>query len=171
MRTAGIPVFFTLGNNDSYSGDYVSDPNGKFYQDMGRFGLPLFQGLMNYLDKADSSFVAAYRKHDDQGFHIEQSYVTAPNLNGRPLIIADPMLATGASFIKAIPSLLSNGLPSEIHIVCVIASQEGINYVKQALPEAHIWVGAIDPRLNDKSYILPGLGDAGDLCFGEKLQN
>ena len=136
-----------------------------------RAGLPLFQGLMNYLDKADSSFVAAYRKHDEQGFHIEQSYVTAPNLEGRPLIIADPMLATGASFVKAVPSLLSNGTPSELHIVCVIASQEGINFVKQALPEAHIWVGAIDPRLNDKSYILPGLGDAGDLCFGEKLQN
>jgi uracil phosphoribosyltransferase len=136
-----------------------------------RAGLPLFQGLMNYLDKADSSFVAAYRKHDEKGFHIEQSYVTAPNLEGRPLIIADPMLATGASFIKAIPSLLSNGTPSEIHIVCVIASQEGIDFVQNALPNAHIWVGAIDPRLNDKSYILPGLGDAGDLCFGEKLQN
>jgi uracil phosphoribosyltransferase len=81
------------------------------------------------------------------------------------------MLATGASFIKAIPSLLSNGTPSEIHIVCVIASQEGIDFVQNALPNAHIWAGAIDPRLNDKSYILPGLGDAGDLCFGEKLQN
>jgi len=136
-----------------------------------RAGIPLFQGLMNYLDKADSAFVAAYRKHDEQGFHIEQSYVTAPNLNGRPLLIADPMLATGASFIKAIPSLLANGTPSELHIVCVIASQEGIDFVQKALPNAHIWVGAIDPELNDKSYILPGLGDAGDLCFGEKLQN
>ena len=96
--------------------------------------------------------------------------MTCPNLEGRPLIFADPMLATGASLIEAIKDLLTNGTPSQMHIVVAIASEQGVQAIKQAYPEAHIWIGALDKKLTDKGYITPGLGDAGDLSFGEKLQ-
>ena len=133
--------------------------------------VPLFQGVLNYFDKADCGFVAAYRKHDvNDYFSIKQDYLTCPNLEGRPLIVADPMLATGASLIEAIKDLLTNGTPSQMHIVVAIASEQGVQAIKQAYPEAHIWIGALDKKLTDKGYITPGLGDAGDLSFGEKLQ-
>ncbi len=136
-----------------------------------RAGVPLFQGLLNYFDKADCGFVAAYRKHDaNDYFSIKQDYLTCPNLENRPLIIADPMLATGASLIEAIKDLLTHGQPSQMHIVAAIASQQGIETIRKAYPEAKIWVGAIDGYLTSKGYISPGLGDAGDLSFGEKLQ-
>ncbi|WP_300672910.1 uracil phosphoribosyltransferase [Soonwooa sp.] len=136
-----------------------------------RAGVPLFQGLLNYFDKADCGFVAAYRKHDaNDYFSIKQDYLTCPNLNGRPLIVADPMLATGASLIEAIKDLLTNGTPTEMHIVAAIASQQGVDTVAEAFPNAKIWVGVIDAALTSKGYITPGLGDAGDLSYGEKLQ-
>ena len=137
-----------------------------------RAGVPLFQGVLNYFDKADCGFVAAYRKHDmNDYFSIKQDYLTCPNIEGRPLIVADPMLATGASLIEALKDLLTHGKPSQIHIVAAIASRQGAEAIRTAYPEAHIWIGAMDEELTSKGYITPGLGDAGDLSFGEKLQN
>ena len=137
-----------------------------------RAGVPLFQGVLNYFDKADCGFVAAYRKHDmNDYFSIKQDYLTCPNIEGRPLIVADPMLATGASLIEALKDLLTHGKPSQIHIVAAIASRQGAEAIRPAYPEAQIWIGAIDEELTSKGYITPGLGDAGDLSFGEKLQN
>ena len=137
-----------------------------------RAGVPLFQGVLNYFDKADCGFVAAYRKHDmNDYFSIKQDYLTCPNIEGRPLIVADPMLATGASLIEALKDLLTHGKPSQIHIVAAIASRHGAEAIRTAYPEAQIWIGAIDEELTSKGYITPGLGDAGDLSFGEKLQN
>ena len=137
-----------------------------------RAGVPLFQGVLNYFDKADCGFVAAYRKHDmNDYFSIKQDYLTCPNIEGRPLIVADPMLATGASLIEALKDLLTHGKPSQIHIVAAIASRQGAEAIRTAYPEAQIWIGTIDEELTSKGYITPGLGDAGDLSFGEKLQN
>lgn len=136
-----------------------------------RAGVPLFQGILNYFDKADCGFVAAYRKHDaNDYFSIKQDYLTCPNINGRPLIVADPMLATGASLIEAIKDLLNHGKPSQLHIVAAIASKQGVETIQNAYPEAHIWVAAVDQNLTSNGYISPGLGDAGDLSYGEKLQ-
>lgn len=136
-----------------------------------RAGVPLFEGILNYFDKADCGFVAAYRKHDaNDYFSIKQDYLTCPNIDGRPLIVADPMLATGASLIEAIKDLLTNGTPSQLHIVAAIASKQGVETIEKAYPQAKIWVGAIDKNLTTKGYITPGLGDAGDLSYGEKLQ-
>ncbi len=137
-----------------------------------RAGVPLHHGLLNYFDHADSAFIAAYRKHNknDGTFEIEQNYVTCPDLTGRTLIIADPMLATGASLLLAIQGLLEFGIPKQIHIVTVISCIEGIEAVKRKYPEVHIWAGDIDEELTAKGYIVPGLGDAGDLAFGNKLQ-
>ncbi len=136
-----------------------------------RAGVPLFQGILNYLDKADCGFVAAYRKHDaNDYFSIKQDYLTCPNIDGRPLIVADPMLATGASLIEAIKDLLNHGKPTQLHIVAAIASKQGVETIQKAYPEAKIWVGVIDENLTSKGYITPGLGDAGDLSYGEKLQ-
>ena len=136
-----------------------------------RAGVPLFEGILNYFDKADCGFVAAYRKHDaNDYFSIKQDYLTCPDIEGRPLIVGDPMLATGASLIEAIKDLLTHGKPSQLHIVAAIASKQGVETIENAYPEARIWVGAIDERLTSKGYITPGLGDAGDLSYGEKLQ-
>ena len=136
-----------------------------------RAGVPLFQGILNYLDKADCGFVAAYRKHDaNDYFSIKQDYLTCPSIDGRPLIVADPMLATGASLIEAIKDLLNHGKPTQLHIVAAIASQQGVKTIQKEYPEAKIWVGVIDEKLTSKGYITPGLGDAGDLSYGEKLQ-
>ena len=136
-----------------------------------RAGVPLFQGILNYLDKADCGFVAAYRKHDaNDYFSIKQDYLTCPSIDERPLIVADPMLATGASLIEAIKDLLNHGKPTQLHIVAAIASQQGVDTIQKAYPEAKIWVGVIDEGLTSKGYITPGLGDAGDLSYGEKLQ-
>ncbi|WP_234110962.1 uracil phosphoribosyltransferase [Chryseobacterium sp. R2A-55] len=136
-----------------------------------RAGVPLFQGILNYFDKADCGFVAAYRKHDaNDYFSIKQDYLTCPNIDGRPLIVADPMLATGASLIEALKDLLNHGKPTQLHIVAAIASRQGVETLEKAYPEAKIWIGALDENLTSKGYITPGLGDAGDLSYGEKLQ-
>ncbi len=137
-----------------------------------RAGLPLHNGLLNYFDKADNSFVAAYRKHHRDGsFEIAQHYVTSPSLEGRPLILADPMLATGASLVLALQTLTENERPSQVHIVTAIACTVGIEYVERRFPEAHIWTADVDDELTARGYIVPGLGDAGDLAFGEKSQS
>ncbi len=136
-----------------------------------RAGLALHQGLLNVFDNADNAFVAAYRKHHvDGSFVIQSEYVTSPTLTGRVLILSDPMLATGSSLVVALNALLKEGKPAQIHIVTAIASSAGIEYVKRHLPQAIIWAGAVDSELTAKAYIVPGLGDAGDLAYGEKLQ-
>lgn len=137
-----------------------------------RAGVPMHQGLLNYFDKADNAFVSAYRKHDKDGnFVIELEYISCPPIRDRILILADPMLATGASMALTLKALFRMGLPKQIHIVSAIATPAGIDKVLEEIPNAHIWTGAIDQELNDKSYIVPGLGDAGDLAFGTKMQS
>ena len=138
-----------------------------------RAGLPLHQGMLNYFDKADNAFISAYRKHHPDGsFEISLEYLSCPDLNNRILILCDPMLATGASLVETIQAIQKTYTPAQIHIVVTIASQKGIEHVEKELgAEIPIWCAAIDPILNDKSYIVPGLGDAGDLAFGTKMQS
>ena len=138
-----------------------------------RAGLPLHQGMLNYFDKADNAFISAYRKHHPDGsFEISLEYLSCPNLNGRVLILCDPMLATGASLVETIQAIQKTYTPAQIHIVVTIASQKGIEHEEKELgADTPIWCAAIDPVLNDKSYIVPGLGDAGDLAFGTKMQS
>src|ERR1700760_2319360 len=136
-----------------------------------RAGLPLHQGLLNYFDKADNGFISAYRKHNRDGsFEISLDYVSCPELEGRVVIVSDPMLATGSSLVKTIQYLREEGHPSEIHIVVAIACTVGIEFVLRSEPHCTIWCGAIDDELTAKGYIVPGLGDAGDLAFGNKVQ-
>lgn len=136
-----------------------------------RAGLPLHQGLLNYFDKADNAFISAYRKHNlDGSFEISLDYISCPELENRVVIISDPMLATGSSLVKTIQYLRDEGHPREIHVVVAIACTVGIEYVKRSEPHVKIWCGAIDEELTAKGYIVPGLGDAGDLAFGTKVQ-
>lgn len=134
-----------------------------------RAGLPLHQGLLNYFDRADNAFVSAYRRqHKDGSFTIQLDYISTPDIDNSVLILADPMLATGASVNLALKEMTRFGTPAALHIVTVIASVAGIEAVRRQYPQAHIWAGAIDEELTAKSYIVPGLGDAGDLAFGGK---
>jgi len=136
-----------------------------------RAGLPLHQGLLNYFDRADNAFISAYRKHHRDGsFEISLDYISCPELENRVVIISDPMLATGSSLVKTIQFLRAEGHPSEIHIVAAIACTVGIEFVKRSEPHCKIWCAAIDDELTAKGYIVPGLGDAGDLAFGTKVQ-
>ena len=136
-----------------------------------RAGIPLHNGLLNYFDKADNAFISAYRKHQKDGsFEISLDYVSCPELEDRILIISDPMLATGASLVKTIHYLKAEGNPREIHIVAAIACTVGIEYVIREDPGVTIWCGDIDDELTAKGYIVPGLGDAGDLAYGVKIQ-
>jgi uracil phosphoribosyltransferase len=136
-----------------------------------RAGLPLYQGFLNYFDKAESAFIGAYRSAHkaDHSFDIAMEYLAAPSLEGKQLIIIDPMLATGKSLVLAYQSLLSAGTPKSVHIAAAISSRAGAEYVQNAIPHAQLWLGAVDETLNDHYYIVPGLGDAGDLAFGSKL--
>ncbi len=139
-----------------------------------RAGLPLHQGLLNYFDKSENAFISAYRKYSkDASFSIRVEYLSAPILENKVVILSDPMLATGSSMVVAYKALLRKGLPKHTHIVTVIASREGIDYVRKHLDLKNIslWVGAVDDELTVKSYIVPGLGDAGDLAFGSKSDN
>lgn len=135
-----------------------------------RAGLPLHQGLLNYFDDADNAFISAYRKHHKDGsFNISLEYVSSPSLDNRLVILSDPMLATGQSMVMTYKAILERGVPSHTHIVAVLASNEGLEYVKKHLPLGiSLWVGAVDEELTAQSYIVPGLGDAGDLAFGIK---
>lgn len=135
-----------------------------------RAGLPLHQGLLNYFDMAENAFIAAFRKHDKNGsFYIHLEYISSPSLENRTLILSDPMLATGQSIVKTIKALYQHGKPSHIHIVSAIASAQGVDYIKRHLPgEISLWAGAVDEELTAQAFIVPGLGDAGDLAFGNK---
>ena len=136
-----------------------------------RAGLPLHQGFINYFDHAENAFVSAYRKYiNEDNFDIHIEYIASPRLDGKILILTDPMLATGSSMELAYEALLTKGEPAHIHIASVIASRQAIEHIKKVFPaeKTTVWCGAIDPELNAHSYIVPGLGDAGDLCYGEK---
>ncbi|MGZ4090982.1 MAG: uracil phosphoribosyltransferase [Bacteroidia bacterium] len=136
-----------------------------------RAGLAMHTGLLNYFDKADNAFISAYRKHNPDGtFEISLDYISCPEMENRVVIISDPMLATGSSLVKTIHFIREEGNPSEIHIVCALACTVGIEYVLRAEPKAVIWCGDIDDELTAKGYIVPGLGDAGDLAYGVKVQ-
>lgn len=137
-----------------------------------RAGLPLHNGILNYFDQADNSFISAYRHHHEDGsFEIKLDYMASATVQNRIFIIADPMLATGTSMAMTLKEIYNEGTPKHTHIVSVIASESGIDKVRKTLDNFTLWVCAIDKELNSKSYIVPGLGDAGDLAFGEKIQN
>lgn len=135
-----------------------------------RAGLPLQQGVLNMFDDAETAFVSAYRKYDgDYNFDIHIEYIASPSLDDKVLVLCDPMLATGGSMQLAYEALLTKGTPSRLHVVSVIASRQALEYLQENLPEdATVWVGAVDEFLDQHKYIVPGLGDAGDLAFGEK---
>ena len=137
-----------------------------------RAGLPFHNGFLSFFDKAENCFIGAYRKqHKNNNFDIVLDYFTSPDLSNKTLILCDPMLASGSSLVKTVKAILAHGTPVHIHLVCAIASREGIDYVKAHMPSTHftLWCGAIDEELTAHAYIVPGLGDAGDLAFGEKL--
>ena len=136
-----------------------------------RASLPFHQGFLNAFDRAENAFIGAYRGNHTEGedFTVELEYISCPDITGKTLILVDPMLATGKSLETSYRSLLRYGIPARTHIAAVIASPEGIQYVQSRMPECRLWVGEIDERLNHNYYIIPGLGDAGDLAFGEKL--
>ncbi|KAF0129747.1 MAG: uracil phosphoribosyltransferase [Bacteroidetes bacterium] len=136
-----------------------------------RAGLPLHQGMLNYFDKADNAFITAYRKYDkNEAFDIRVEYISSPDITDKILILSDPMLATGASIVKTVRGMIANGLPKQIHIVAALASSEGIDFIQRnlSLYNVSVWVGGIDDELTAQAYIVPGLGDAGDLSFGKK---
>jgi uracil phosphoribosyltransferase len=136
-----------------------------------RAGLAMHTGLLNFFDKADNAFISAYRKHHPDGsFDISLEYISCPNMENRVVIISDPMLATGASLVKTLQYIKAAGNPSQIHIACALACTVGLEYVQRAEPKAIIWCGDIDDELTAKGYIVPGLGDAGDLAYGAKVQ-
>lgn len=137
-----------------------------------RAGIILHQGMLNYFDQADNAFIAAYRKHRADGsFEINLEYLSCPELENRILILADPMLATGQSMIRTLEQIFATGKPKHTHLACVIAAQQGIDRVLSQIPDITIWACAIDSTLDARSYIVPGLGDAGDLAYGSKMQH
>jgi uracil phosphoribosyltransferase len=136
-----------------------------------RAGLPLHRGLLNYFDQAENTFISAFRMHhdDDDEFDVEIEYLASPDLEGKTVILCDPMLATGSSMVLGYKALLERGVPGKIHVATVIASEQGIRFVQENMPDdTTIWVGAIDKELTSRAYIVPGLGDAGDLAYGSK---
>lgn len=137
-----------------------------------RAGLTLHQGFLNYFDDAENGFISAYRHHanKDDGFEIRVEYQAIPDINNKNLLLVDPMLATGLSMVAVFNKLMERGTPKEIHLAVIIAAPEGVAYLEQNLPDScHLWIASLDEKLDDKSYIVPGLGDAGDLAYGTKL--
>ncbi|MCL7761956.1 uracil phosphoribosyltransferase [Polaribacter sp. Z014] len=182
IERIGEVLGYELSKNLSYADVSVKTPLGEEIVQLSnndvvlcsilRAGLPLHQGLLNYFDDAENAFISAYRRHpnNDAEFEIVVEYFAAPSVENKTLLLADPMLATGQSLVSVYEAIKKQGIPKEIHIVVVIASKEGIEFIKDKFPEnTHLWIAAIDDKLNSKGYIVPGLGDAGDLAFGSKL--
>ena len=137
-----------------------------------RAGVILHQGMLNFFDGGDNAFISAYRKHyPDGSFEIALEYLSCPNLQDRIFILADPMLATGRSMVKTLQEIFESGKPAQMHLACVIAAQPGIDWVLENIPDVTIWACAVDLELDVRSYIVPGLGDAGDLSYGTKMQH
>lgn len=134
-----------------------------------RAGLPFHQGFLNYFDQSPSAFAAAYRIEGTAQVQVQLDYLTAPSLDERVLILVDPMLASGKSLVQTYRAMLRFGTPRQVHIAAVIGSPEGVDYVMREVPEATLWLAAVDEKLNEQAYIIPGLGDAGDLAFGSKI--
>jgi len=181
IERIGEIIAYELSQSLTYNSEVVNTPLGsKIIQlpkkdvvlcSILRAGLTLHNGLLNYFDDAENGFISAYRKHTSETeFEINVEYFASPNLDGKTLILADPMLATGQSLVSVFEGLKKHGTPKEIHLACVIGAKEGIEYVEKHFPKnTTLWIATIDENLNNKGYIVPGLGDAGDLCFGEKL--
>lgn len=180
IERIGEVMAYEISKTFNYSSSEVTTPLGvaelnlplsmPLLATIMRAGLPMHHGMLNVFDHADSAFIAAFRKHDAAGkFEIEVDYVSSPPMDGVELILCDPMLATGFSLEKVYKKLMQRGTPARVHIACVIASETGLNYLRSKLPEGtRYWIGAIDSELTAHSYIVPGLGDAGDLAFGIK---
>lgn len=136
-----------------------------------RAAVPFYNGLLSFFDQAESAFIGAYRTGDESPEFVEvaMEYLASPSLENKVLLMSDPMLATGRSMVKTYESLLKNGKPKKVFVCSIIGSQQGVDYVRKHMPEAELLIGDIDPELNDHAYIVPGLGDAGDLAFGTKL--
>ncbi len=135
-----------------------------------RAGLPYFTGFQRYFTSSDCGFIGAARKENSEEITIQLDYLAAPALDGRLVILVDPMLATGKSFVKAVQALGAHGTPAHIHVAALVAAPEGVSYIEEKVKSPHtIWTWALDEKLNAQSYIVPGLGDAGDLCYGEKV--
>ena len=184
IERTGEILGYELSKALNYSASTVTSPLGKanvmkpkndlVLCSILRAGVPLHNGLLNYFDGAENAFISAYRHHQDnsEAFEIVVEYLACPDLKNKTLILADPMLATGRSMITTFEALKPFGPPKEIHLVSVIGAQEGVAYVEKYFNgNTHLWIATIDEHLNDKGYIVPGLGDAGDLAFGEKLQH
>ena len=135
-----------------------------------RAGLPLHIGVLHIFDDAENAFISAYRKHQGNDFSIQIDYIATPPIDNKVLVLVDPMLATGKSLIAVYNKLIEFGKPKQVHIISIIGSRQGIEYVEENMPEnAHLWIADFDEQLNDEGYIVPGLGDAGDLAYGKKL--
>ncbi len=181
MHRIGQILAYELSRSFSYSDKLIGTPLGTKKMRLSneqivvasvlRAGLTLHHGVLEIFDRAENAFISAYRKNISQyEFDIHVEYLACPDLNGKTLILADPMIATGRSLLMVHKAILKNGTPAKIHIVSVIASQKGLEHIQEHLPATtEIWLAAVDPDLDAKSYIVPGLGDAGDLAFGSKL--
>lgn len=182
MERIGEIMAYEMSKNFRYKPEDVKTPLGLAHTEVIdekiviatilRAGLPFHQGFLNYFDAAENAFVSAYRKYKDAlKFDIYIEYIASPSIEGKTLIITDPMLATGGSMELAYGALLTKGKPAHIHVATVIASQAAIDYVASHFPNTKttVWAAVIDPELNEHSYIIPGIGDAGDLAYGEKL--
>lgn len=184
IERLGEILGYELSKNFEYKTRNIETPLGKASVEFPieevvlcsilRAGLPLHNGLLNYFDDAENSFISAYRHHpdNDEKFEILVEYLASPSLDNKTLILADPMLATGRSFVNVMRALERMGSPANIHLVSVIGSREGIEHLSHEFPEdTHLWIATIDDELDERGYIVPGLGDAGDLCFGSKMQH
>ncbi|PWL37613.1 uracil phosphoribosyltransferase [Flagellimonas aquimarina] len=182
IERIGEILSYELSKSLNYQGTVVKTPFGSKEMSLPtdrlvlcsvlRAGLPLHQGMLNYFDGSENAFISAYRHHrgDEDAFEVIVKYFAAPSLAGKTLVLTDPMLATGKTLENVFKSLKEHGEPKQIHILSVIGSKAGIEHIKKVFPEnTHLWIAAIDEKLNNRGYILPGIGDAGDLAFGEKL--
>ena len=182
IERIGEILAYELSKSLSFSENSVETPLGKKESfliadslvvcSILRAGLPLHQGILNYFDTAENAFISAFRHHpsNDERFEIVVEYLASPILDGKTLLLADPMLATGQSLVAVFEALKKLGTPKEIHLISVIGAREGINFIEKHFPEnTHLWIATIDATLNEKGYIVPGLGDAGDLAYGSKL--
>ena len=184
IRRIGEVMAYEISKSFTYEPSFVETPLGTanlllpkdniVIATVLRAGLPFHEGMLHVFDHAENGFVSAFRmytnrEHTEVGIHTE--YIACPSVEGKTLIIADPMLATGGSMAAAYEAIVKHGTPKSIHVACIIATPEGIDVVRQALPDEQstIWAAAIDPGMNEHKYIVPGFGDAGDLCYGEKL--
>lgn len=182
IERIGEILGYELSKELSFSTEEITTPLGKkeintitnqiVLCSILRAGMPLHNGLLNYFDDAENAFISAYRHHpnNDAEFEIVVEYFASPSIDGKTLLLADPMLATGQSLIAVHEAIKKYGSPKEIHIVSVIGSSEGVDFIKNHFPEnTHLWIADVDAKLNDKGYIIPGLGDAGDLAYGTKM--